>query len=104
MVSTNSLCKLLDIQYPLIQAGMAGQTTAELVAAVSNAGGLGILGAARMNPDQLLATIEKIKEKTVKPFGVNLWIGPSISNNKNQDEMPVQQFLNQGNGNNNSIY
>jgi nitronate monooxygenase len=94
MVSTNSLCKLLDIKYPIIQAGMAGQTTAELVAAVSNTGGLGILGATRMNPDQLLATIEKIKEKTVKPFGVNLWIGPSISNNKNQDEMPVQQFLN----------
>ena len=66
----------------------------KLVAAVSNAGGLGILGAARMNPDQLLATIKKIKEKTVKPFGVNLWIGPSISNNKNQDERSVQQFLN----------
>jgi nitronate monooxygenase len=95
MVTTNSLCKLLNIKYPIIQAGMAGQTTAELVAAVSNAGGLGILGATRMTPDQLLETIKKIKEKTVKPFGVNLWIGPSIINNKNQDEKPVREFLNE---------
>ena len=43
MLSPNPLCKLLDIRYPIIQAGMAGQTTPELVAAVSNAGGLGIL-------------------------------------------------------------
>jgi nitronate monooxygenase len=94
MVSSNSLCNLLNIKYPIIQAGMAGQTTAELVSAVSNAGGLGILGATSMNPDQLLETIKKIKEKTVKPFGVNLWIGPSINTNKNQDELSAQQFLN----------
>ena len=62
MVTTNSLCKLLDIRYPIMQAGMAGATTAELVSAVSNAGGLGILGATRMTPDQLLATIKKIKK------------------------------------------
>ena len=47
-----------------------------------------------MAPDQLLTTIKKIKEKTIKPFGVNIWIGPSIINNKNQDERSVQQFLN----------
>ena len=74
---------------------MAGQTTAELVASVSNSGGLGILGATRMNPDQLLATIKKIKKNTTNPFGVNLWIGPLISNNKNKDERSVQQFLNE---------
>ena len=72
MVSSNSLCNLLNIRYPIIQAGMAGQTTTELVAAVSNVGGLGILGAARMTQEQLLETIKKIKEKTVKPFAVNL--------------------------------
>jgi nitronate monooxygenase len=93
MVTTNSLCNLLDIKYPIIQAGMAGQTTAELVAAVSNAGGLGILGATRMTPDQLVTTIKKIKKNTVKPFGVNLWIGPLISNSENK-ERSVQQFLN----------
>lgn len=62
MVITNSLCKLLDIRYPIVQAGMAGQTTAELVASVSNAGGLGILGATRMNSNQLSTTIKKIKK------------------------------------------
>ena len=76
MLSSNPLCKLLDIRYPIIQAGMAGQTTAELVAAVSNAGGLGIVGATRMTPDQLLSTIKKIKKYTIKPYGVNLWLGP----------------------------
>lgn len=94
MLKSNSLCSLLNIQFPIIQAGMAGQTTAELVSAVSNACGLGILGATRMIPDQLLETIKKIKKNTAKPFGVNLWIGPSIMNNKNQDERSVQQFLN----------
>ena len=44
MLLENPLCKLLSIRYPIIQAGMAGQTTPELVAAVSNAGGLGTLG------------------------------------------------------------
>ena len=95
MVTTNSLCKLLDIRYPLMQAGMAGATTAELVSAVSNSGGLGILGATRMSPTELLATLKKIKKNTVKPFGVNLWIGPSITNNKNEEERSVQQFLNE---------
>jgi nitronate monooxygenase len=94
-MTTNSLCKLLDVKYPIIQAGMAGQTTTELVCAVSNAGGLGILGATRMNPDQLLTTIKKIKKNTIKPFGVNLWIGPSIHSDKNQEERSVQQFLNE---------
>lgn len=60
----NPLCKMLNIRYPIIQAGMAGSTTPELVAAVSNAGGLGIVGAARLMPDQFLDMILKIKELT----------------------------------------
>ena len=96
MLSVNPLCKLLDIRYPIIQAGMAGQTTAELVGAVSNAGGLGILGATRMTADQLLTTIKKIKKITIKPYGVNLWSGPSENNNNNNQGMAsVQQFLNE---------
>jgi nitronate monooxygenase len=94
-LSVNPLCKLLNIRYPIIQAGMAGQTTAELVGAVSNAGGLGILGATRMTTDQLLTTIRKIKKITVKPYGVNLWSGPSENNNNNQGTASVQQFLNE---------
>jgi nitronate monooxygenase len=72
----NPLCKLLSISYPIVQAGMAGQTTPELVAAVSNAGGLGILGATRMTPEKLLDAVRKIKMITTKPYGVNLWLGP----------------------------
>ena len=70
MMTANSLCKLLKIRYPIIQADMAGSTTPELVAAVSNAGGLGIVGAAIVTPDQLLEMILKIKKLTTCPYGV----------------------------------
>jgi nitronate monooxygenase len=90
----NPLCKLLSIRYPIIQAGMAGQTTPELVAAVSNAGGLGTLGATRMTPEKLLDAVRKIKMITTKPYGVNLWLGPQ-ERKKDQDISSVQQFLDQ---------
>jgi nitronate monooxygenase len=90
----NPLCKLLSIRYPIVQAGMAGQTTPELVAAVSNAGGLGILGATRMTPEKLLDAVRKIKMITTKPYGVNLWLGPQ-GRKKDQDISSVQQFLDQ---------
>src|SRR5699024_6926559 len=65
----------LGIKYPIIQAGMAGGiTTPALVAAVSNAGGLGTLGAGYMSPEQIKQTIKEIKQLTNKPFGVNLFI------------------------------
>jgi nitronate monooxygenase len=68
------LCDVLGIRYPIIQAEMAGKiTTPELVAAVSNHGGLGMLGAAYMSPEQIEEAILKIKELTDKPFGVNLF-------------------------------
>jgi nitronate monooxygenase len=96
MLLENPLCKLLDIRYPIIQAGMAGQTTPELVAAVSNAGGLGVLGATRMTPKKLLDAIRKIKMITTKPYGVNLWLGPRDTRmNSDQDIHSVQQFLDQ---------
>jgi nitronate monooxygenase len=90
----NHLCKLLIIRYPIVQAGMAGQTTPELVAAVSNAGGLGILGATRMTPEKLLDAVRKIKMITTKPYGVNLWLGPQ-ERKKDQDISSVQEFLDQ---------
>lgn len=69
------LTELLGIRYPIIQAGMAGgPTTPELVAAVSNAGGLGTLGAGYLKPSVLRDAIQKIKQLTDKPFGVNLFI------------------------------
>jgi len=65
------LCDLLDIEYPIILAGMGEIAGAELVAAVSEAGGLGVIGALLMSPDQLDAEIRKVKKLTSKPFGVD---------------------------------
>jgi enoyl-[acyl-carrier protein] reductase II len=74
MFNDNVLCKLLNIQYPIFQGGMAWIGTAELAAAVSNAGGLGIIGAGHMPPDILRAEIQKAKKWTNKPFGVNIML------------------------------
>nr|WP_115303980.1 nitronate monooxygenase [Legionella beliardensis] len=74
----NKLLKKIGITYPIIQAPMAGgATTPELVAAVSNAGGLGSLGAGYMSPNDIRQAIKKIRALTTKPFAVNLFIpGP----------------------------
>jgi nitronate monooxygenase len=93
MTLLNPLSKLLKISYPIIQAGMAGATTPELVAAVSNTGGLGILGAARMTPDQLLDTIRKIKELTTNSYGVNLLLAQPEMRITDEKTFAVQQFL-----------
>ena len=68
----NKICSLFNIQYPLIQGGMIWCAGWELAAAVSNAGGLGLLGAGSMYPEVLDAQIQKCKAATAKPFGVNL--------------------------------
>lgn len=65
------LCELLDIEYPILLAGMGGAANAELAAAVSEAGGLGIIGAINLTPDELDAEIRKLKKLTSKPFGVD---------------------------------
>jgi enoyl-[acyl-carrier protein] reductase II len=72
MDTTNRICSLFNIQYPLIQGGMIWCAGWELASAVSNAGGLGLLGAGSMYPDVLDAQIIKCKAHTNKPFGVNL--------------------------------
>lgn len=71
---------------------MSGFTTPELVVAVSNAGGLGILGANRIMPEQLVDIIQKIKKLTTKPFGVNLLLAP-LEKEGNRDIDQVQQFF-----------
>ncbi|RKD12350.1 2-nitropropane dioxygenase [Pelobium manganitolerans] len=68
----NKICKLFKIKYPIIQAGMVWCSGWELASAVSNAGGLGILGAASMYPDVLRQHIQKLKTVCSKPFAVNL--------------------------------
>jgi enoyl-[acyl-carrier protein] reductase II len=68
----NKLTHLLGVQYPIIQAGMIWCSGWELASSVSNAGGLGILGAGSMYPEVLDAQIQKCKAATNNPFGVNL--------------------------------
>ena len=66
---------MLNITYPIVQAGMAGGvTTPQLVASVSNAGGLGSLGAGYMTPEQMKMAISDINMLTTKPFAVNLFV------------------------------
>ena len=66
------VCDILGIKYPVFQGGMAWASNHRLAAAVSNAGGLGIIGAGQMPPDIVVQEIRKAKESTDKPFGVNL--------------------------------
>lgn len=72
MTSIFSICQLFSIRYPIIQAGMIWASGWKLASAVSNAGGLGLLGAGSMYPDVLREHIQKCKAATDKPFGVNL--------------------------------
>ena len=68
----NRICQLFGIQYPLIQGGMVWASGWRLAAAVSEAGGLGIIGAGSMHPDTLRLHVQKLKAATQKPFAVNL--------------------------------
>ncbi len=68
------ICNLLETEYPIIQGGMAWTSTSELVAAVSEAGGVGIIGSGSMPADVLQMEIDKTKKLTDKNFGVNLML------------------------------
>jgi nitronate monooxygenase len=71
-VFRTTLCDLLGVEYPIIQAGMSGVAGPELVAEVSNAGGLGVLTGALTPPAELREKIRRIRKLTDRPFGVNL--------------------------------
>lgn len=72
--------ELLEIEYPIIQGGMMWVGRAELASAVSNAGGLGILTAlTQPTPEDLVKEIQRCRDQTDKPFGVNLTILPSVN-------------------------
>ncbi|ACL21835.1 enoyl-(acyl-carrier-protein) reductase II [Desulfitobacterium hafniense DCB-2] len=73
MIKTK-LCDLIGIEYPIFQGGMAWTATGELAAAVSEAGGLGIIGAGQAPADWLRQEIHKIKKVTNKPYGVNVML------------------------------
>lgn len=70
----NKVCQLFKIKYPIIQGGMASISESNLVSAVSNAGGLGVIGSGLMPASWLEKEIKKTREKTKNPFGVNLFM------------------------------
>ncbi len=70
----SKICDVLGIRYPIFQGGMAWVADADLAAAVSEAGGLGIIAGMNMNGEQLRAEIKKLRQKTDKPFGVNIML------------------------------
>nr|WP_255535842.1 nitronate monooxygenase [Pedobacter sp. ASV2] len=80
IINMNSICKLFNIKYPIIQAGMIWCSGWRLASAVSNAGGLGIIGAGSMYPEVFRTHIQKCKQATNLPFAVNVpLLYPNIS-------------------------
>lgn len=87
MISTR-VTKLLNIEYPIIQGGMVPVSDAELAAAVSNAGGFGIIASAVFSSgDELRAEIKRAKNLTSKPFGVNISLFPAAR------PLPNEEFI-----------
>jgi enoyl-[acyl-carrier protein] reductase II len=74
MLDNLPICHLLGIKYPIIQGGMAFLGTWELVSAVSNSGGLGIIGCGGYTPEQVREQIKKTKAHTQNPFGINIML------------------------------
>ncbi len=74
----SQVCDILEIEYPIVLAGMGGASTPELAAAVSNAGGLGVLGAAACQPEELREWIQRTRSLTDKPFGVDTLLPASV--------------------------
>ena len=82
MLSNFAVCDLLGIDYPIIQGGMAWLGTAELVSAVSNAGGLGVIGSGDAPTEWLQDQIRQTRERTSKPFAVNIMMmSPFLTDN-----------------------
>lgn len=78
MTFRTPICDLLEIEVPIVLAGMGGASTPELAAAVSNAGGLGVLGAAGVGGDDLREWIARTRSLTDKPFGVDTLLPASV--------------------------
>lgn len=81
------LCDRLGIELPVLQAGMGMGARAELAAAVSEAGGLGVIGAAGMTPEEIAAQIATVRERTDRPVGVDLLFPPDLVNGDALDGM-----------------
>lgn len=84
------LCEILGIEYPIILAGMGGAAGPALAAAVSAAGGLGVVGATGYTPEELHGMIAKVRSLTDKPFGVDLLLPSSIVDTGNREDLEVE--------------
>jgi nitronate monooxygenase len=81
-----TLCEMLGIEYPIVLAGMGGAAGPTLAAAVSNAGGLGVIGATGYTPDELREMIAKVRSLTDKPFGIDLLLPSNIAQSGGREE------------------
>ena len=92
MIETR-ITKILGIKYPIFQGGMAWLSSANLIAAVSNAGGLGVYGSGSLEPELVRQEIRKIKSLTDKPFGVNIMLmmptAPDVVDVCVEEKVPV---------------
>lgn len=82
------LAEVLGVEAPIVQSGMAGVAGPELVAAVSDAGGLGVMAALRLEPDAVRASIRRIRAMTNRPFGVNIWLHRDVRRSPQPDSIP----------------
>lgn len=82
------LTKVLSIDAPIVQSGMAGVAGPDLVTAVSEAGGLGVMAALNLQPDALRRSIRGVRDATDKPFGVNIWLHRDVRNPPDPDLVP----------------
>lgn len=89
MFENNRICKLLNLKYPILQGGMAWIAGGKLAAAVSEAGGLGIIGAGGADVNWLKEEIQVVKSLTAKPFGVNLML--AAPNTKELIEVVIEE-------------
>ena len=95
-----ALCELLGIDYPIVQSGMGGVAGPDLVAEVSKAGGLGIVAALNLSPDQVRDAIRRVRAATDRPFGVNQFMPDSLRPPADPTSIPdttvarVQETLN----------
>jgi len=87
------LCDVLGIEYPIIQAGMGGFSDPPLVIAVSEAGGLGTLGAAVYEPDTLDAAIKEIRKGTSKPFAIDLLLPDSLKDMEGISKEGLMKYI-----------
>lgn len=82
------LTEVLAVESPIIQSGMAGVAGPELVSAVSEAGGLGVMASLRLQPDAVRSAIRQIRAATDRPFGVNIWLHDDVRTSPDPAAVP----------------